>query len=72
MTTLGEKLTTLGALLSTLGAQLTTKSDAPNCGVTHNSRGIIYDHNIFILQAKIVSHVGIKGLGWAIPSQTIK
>jgi hypothetical protein len=40
----------------TLGALLTTVSDAPSCGVTHNShsddsRGVIDNHNIFIIQA---------------------
>jgi hypothetical protein len=42
--------------LKTLGAQLTTVRNAPSCGITYdphsdNSRGVIYDHNIFILQA---------------------
>jgi hypothetical protein len=39
-----------------LGAQFTAVSDAPSCGVTYNrhsdnSRGAIYDRNIFIVQA---------------------
>ncbi len=39
----------------TLGAQLTTVSDAPSCGITNdhhsdNSRGVIYNRNIFIIQ----------------------
>ncbi len=35
---------------------ITIVSDAPNCGITYNchsdySRGVIYDHNVFIVQA---------------------
>ncbi len=39
----------------TLVVQLTTVSDAPSCGITYghhsdDSRGVIYDRNIFIKQ----------------------
>ncbi len=35
-------------------------SDAPSCGVTYHhhsddSRGVIYDHNIFLIQATVLS-----------------
>ncbi len=35
---------------------ITIVSDPPNCGITYNchsdySRGVIYDHNVFIVQA---------------------
>jgi hypothetical protein len=40
----------------TLVVQLTTVSDAPSCGITYghhsdDSRGVIYDRNVFIKQA---------------------
>jgi hypothetical protein len=57
--TLGAQLMTLGAQLMTLGAYLITlevilmsANDAPNCGtLTDDCRGVIYNRNIFIIQA---------------------
>ncbi len=46
----------------TLIVKLTTISDAPSCGVTYDchlddSRGVIYDSNIFIIHATGVSNM---------------
>jgi hypothetical protein len=49
-----------------------TVSDAPSCGITHNcysgnSRGVIYDRNIFIIQARGATTFNTKALGIMTP-----